>query len=111
MSKERARRRAEREAQAATERHRRARERARRARVRAVQDRVTSPLRRAAEPSSALARQRRRQNGVLLAGLVAVNAVVWLVWLSWLLRGAAIVLSLLAWPLLLVVCFDRRSTR
>ena len=72
---------------------------------------LTRPLRSSGEPSSALARQRRRQNGVLLAGLVATNAVVWLIWPSWLLRGSAIVLSLLAWPLLLVVCFDRRSTR
>jgi len=111
MSKERARRRAQREAQAAVERQRRAREQVRRTRVRAVRARLTSPMRRSAEPNSALARQRRRQNGVLLAGLVAVNAVVWLLSPSWLLRGAVIVLCLLAWPLLLVVCFDRGPTR
>jgi Flp pilus assembly protein TadB len=111
MSKERARRRAEREAAAALERERRARERARQARVRAVRDRLTGFLRRPAEPDSALVRQHRRQNGVLLAGIVAVNAVLWLLATSWLWRGAVVVLSVLAWPLLVVLCFDRRSTR
>ncbi len=111
MSKERARRRAEREAAAAAERERRARDQARAARRKAVRDRLAAPFARRAEPASALTRQRRRQNGTLLAALVAVNAAVWLLSASWLWRGSALVLSLLAWPLLVVLAYDRRPTR
>ncbi len=111
MSKERARRRAEREAQAAIERERRAREQARRARWRAVRNALAKPFRSPGEPRSALARHHRRQNGVLVAVLLSVNACVWLLWPSWLVRGSALVLSLLAWPLLLVLFFDHRPTR
>lgn len=114
MSKERARRRAEREAAAAAERERRAKEQARAARRRAVTGRLsslTAPFRTAAEPGSALARQRRRQNGVLAAALVALNAVLWLLEPSWAWRAATVVGSVVAWPLLAVLAFDRRATR
>lgn len=111
MSKERARRRAEREALAAAERARQQRARARRARFARLRHWVSVPFRRPAEPNSAFARQRKRQNGVLLAALVAVNAVVWLLASSWLWRGAALVLSVMVWPVLLVLAFDRRPTR
>jgi hypothetical protein len=57
-----------------------------------------------------LRRHRARQNGVLLAVLVVLNGMLWLAVASWLLRGSALVLSALAWPLLVVVVFDRRRS-
>ncbi len=115
MSKERARRRAEREAAAELE----AARAARRARWN-----VLSTLRRirAATPVSpaparptprqtALGRHRARQNGALLAVLVPVNAVVWLLQPSWPWRLGTLAATALAWPLLVVVLFDRRPSR
>jgi Flp pilus assembly protein TadB len=113
VSKERARRRAGREA---AERLTAARA-ARRARWN-----VLAHLRRVRPPApprpprpgrveTALGRQRARQNGVLLAALVAVNAVYWLVQPSWAWRTGALAATALAWPVLVVVLFDRRSSR
>ena len=116
MSKERARRRAEREAVAALEADRAAR-RARwnvLARLRHPRPALQSPPQprpRAAGSSTALGRHRARQNGVLLAALVAVDAVYWLVQPSWPWRLGAVVATALAWPVLVVVLFDRRSSR
>ena len=110
MSKERARRRAEREAAAQLEAARAAR-RARwnvLARLRRIR-RSSVPARPARE-STALGRHRARQNGVLLAALVAANAVYWLLQPSWPWRLGALAASALAWPLLVVVLFDRRSS-
>jgi hypothetical protein len=64
-----------------------------------------------AQPSSALRRARHRQDGVLLAVLVAAHAILWLLTSSWWLRGSAFALTLLAWPVLTVLFFDRRPTR
>lgn len=111
MSKERARRRAEREAAAAVERQRKAKQQRRTTRRRAVADVVSAPLRGRAEPGSALQRQRRRENGVLAAALVALNAVLWLLEPSWGWRAATVVGSVVAWPVLAVLAFDRRPTR
>ncbi|WP_088288926.1 MULTISPECIES: hypothetical protein [unclassified Kineosporia] len=111
MSKERAKRRAERQAAAAVERERRARAQARAARRRSLGALVTAPFSRRDEPKSALQRQRRRQNGVLAAALVALNAVLWLLEPSWVWRSATVVGSLLAWPVLAVLAFDRRASR
>lgn len=111
MSRERARRRAEREAAAAVARQARAREVARRARRRAVRRVLARPLAlvatRRPRPDSALGRRRARQNGALLAALFVGNGVLWLFQPSWLLRGSALALSALAWPLLVVLVYDR----
>ena len=110
MSKDRARRRAEREVLAEAARQARAKQVARRARWRSVVGAVRRPwlaLRPRRRPESALRRARQRQNGGLAAALLALNGVLWLFEPSWLLRGSAVVLSVLAWPLLVVVIFDR----
>jgi hypothetical protein len=113
VSKERARRRAQREAVAALEASRAAR-RARwnvLARLRRIRPSRPSPQPRAAGTSTALGRQRARQNGALLAALVAGNAVYWLLQPSWPWRLGALAATALVWPLLVVVLFDRRSSR
>jgi hypothetical protein len=119
VSKERARRRVEREALQEAQRAARARQVARRARRRAVVAAVRRPLvglaglvglgGRRRPPDSALRRMRARQDGALAAALVSINGVLWLFEPSWLLRGGAAVTSVLAWPLLIVLVFDRRS--
>jgi hypothetical protein len=116
VSKERARRRAEREAVLARQKADRTREVARRARRRALTTAVRRPFvalstgRRSRRPDSALRRHRARQDGALAAALFAVNGVFWLLEPAWLLRGAGVVLSVLAWPLLVVLVFDRRRS-
>jgi len=117
VSRERARRRAEREAAAALERARRARARARRDRVHRWRRAALGPLARpfrpargSRRPDSVLLRRRRRQNGLVLAVLLACHTVLWLLQPSWLWRGSALVLSVLAWPALIVLLFDRRSS-
>jgi hypothetical protein len=110
VSRERARRRAEREAVLARERAVRARQVARRARRRALAAALRRPFAALAprhRPDSALRRRRGRQNGALAAALFSVNGLLWLVQPSWLLRGSVAVVSLLAWPLLVVLVFDR----
>jgi hypothetical protein len=118
VSKERARRRAEREAAAALLASRQARRD--RWRQLAGLDRIRRLARRgrsgtpqpARRPTStALGRHRSRQNGLLLAVLVPVNAVYWLVQPSWPWRIGGLVASAIAWPLLVVLFFDRRSSR
>ena len=115
MSKERARRRAEREAAAAVERARRQRVLERRRRRQALGSALARPfvaLRRGNRPvDSALARHRRRQNGVLLAVVVSAHAAFWLLEPSWTWRITALALTVGFWPIILVVLFDRRSTR
>lgn len=109
MSKERARRRAEREAAAALERARRERAARRRRRWTGLRDRLRPRRPAGRRPvDSALARQRSRQNGVLAAATLGVHAVVWLLWPSWWVRGSALVLTVLLWPLLVVLLYDRR---
>jgi Flp pilus assembly protein TadB len=115
MSKERARRRAERETLAAVERERRQRSVRRRSRWRAVRQAMTAPLL-ALRPGrrdvdSALGRRRRRENGLLAAGLLSAHAILWLLQPSWGWRISAIVLTAFVWPVLVVLAFDRRPTR
>jgi Flp pilus assembly protein TadB len=111
MSKERARRRAEREAAAAAERERRAPSARRRERrgtlARALATTGPRTGRRSGRPS-ALAARRHRQDGALLAALVAGHVALWLFTDSWAWRLGALVLSVLAWPVLVTVLFDRR---
>jgi hypothetical protein len=117
VSRERARRRAEREAAAALL----AARQARRDRWRQLTglDRLRRPRsmnrnrnRTGRRPaSSALGRQRARQNALLLAVLVPANAVYWLLQPSWPWRIGALVATVIAWPLLVVLLFDRRPSR
>ena len=113
MSKERARRRAEREAFAALEAHRAAR-RARwnvLARLRRARPALPAPPRpRAGGTSTALGRRRARENAALLAVLVPLHGVYWLLQPSWAWRLGALAATALAWPVLVVVLFDRRSS-
>ena len=107
MSKARARRRAEREAAAAAERERRRRS----AHRRDLRGRMTRRLTTAGPRSarrSRLAARRQRQDGALLAALVAGHVALWLFTDSWAWRLGALVLSVLAWPVLVTVLFDRR---
>jgi hypothetical protein len=57
-----------------------------------------------------LRRHRARQNSLLLALLVVLHGVLWLSVTSWMLRVAVLALSVAAWPLLVVVVFDRRRS-
>jgi Flp pilus assembly protein TadB len=112
VSKERARRRAAREAaeRLATARAARRTRWNVLARVRRAR-RTTAPgPSRPAKVPSAIGRHRARQNGILLAALVAVDAVYWLLQPSWPWRLGAVVATALAWPLLVVILFDRRSS-
>jgi hypothetical protein len=120
VSKERARRRAEREAAdelLAARRARRDRWRTllgldRLRRLASGRGRRARPARPARRPdSSALGRQRARENGLLLAILVPLNVIYWLLQPSWPWRIGALIASAIAWPLLVVLLFDRRSSR
>src|SRR4051794_36371895 len=111
MSRERARRRQEREALLEQQRAARAREVARRSRRRAVVATLRRPfsvVRRPRRPGSALRRARVRQDAWLAGVLLAANVLVWIVSPSWVLRGVVAALCVLAWPLLVVLAFDRR---
>jgi len=116
VSKDRARRRAAREAAALAEREQRSRAARRRRRWASIGAVLASPVTRIqasrrASVDSALARRRSKENGTLLAVLLGVNALVWLVEPSWGWRASAAVLSLMAWPVLAVLLFDRRPSR
>jgi hypothetical protein len=115
MSKERARRRAEREREAGIraaaraaqrERHERRAARARVAR-RVTIDRMPR-LAPAGRPTGTLAHRRRVQTSLLVALLVAVNVVVWVVRPDWASRFAALVVSVLAAPVLVTLLLPRR---
>jgi hypothetical protein len=112
MSKERARRRAEREAEQArrsalrAEREeRRARWRERRGRLAAL---VPRPIR-VARQGGLLARRRRTQNAVMVLLFLLLQAGAWLLLSGWASRLGVLVLSLLLFPVLVTVAFDRRS--
>jgi hypothetical protein len=115
VSRERARRRAQREARAAllqTRAERRARWRALTGidRLRRLRRRPAALTRARTPTSTALGRRRARENALLLAVLVPMNAVYWLIEPSWPWRLGALVASVIAWPLLVVLVFDRRSS-
>ena len=114
MSKDRARRRAERKAAAVLERARRERSQRRRDRGRVLRAALARPftaLRGRPALDSALRRQRRQQNGLVLAVLVAAHVAFWLFQPSWTWRISALVFTVAAWPVLVVVLFDRRPAR
>jgi hypothetical protein len=108
MSKERAQRRAEREREAAVVAAARAAETERKerrdARLRAITSRVP---RRRSRPSGILAQRRRRQTGATIAMLLALNLLVWIFLSDWAISLAALVVSLLAAPVLHTMLFRR----
>lgn len=107
MSKERAARRAQRDA----EREQRVAQARRREQRAARRRRLVGRVRPGrGRGDSLLARRRRRQDLALLAALLVLNTLLWVVVADWGLRVAAAVLSLLAWPILTVLVFDRRPS-
>jgi hypothetical protein len=106
MSKERARRREQREREAAVRAAARAEEEARRerrdARKRVLSARLPS---RAGRPTGILAERRRKQTGVTIALLVAINVLVWIFFGDWASRAGALVVSLLVAPVLHLLLF------
>ena len=115
MSRDRAQRRAARESAALAERERRARAARRRRHWSATLELIGRPVARfraarTASTRSVLRRRRTQENITLVAVLLGVNVLVWLVEASWGWRVSALVLSLMAWPVLAVLIFDRRSS-
>ncbi|MGH3331663.1 MAG: hypothetical protein ACRDPJ_10230 [Nocardioidaceae bacterium] len=115
MSKERARRRAEREREAAIRAAARAAEAERRerreARRRALRRATTGRLPRLTprgRQTGVLARKRRLRTSLLVAFLLAVQVVVWAVRPDWEARLAALVVSVLAVPVLAAFFVRRR---
>ncbi|MFZ9987399.1 MAG: hypothetical protein ACO3ID_00395 [Candidatus Nanopelagicales bacterium] len=108
MAKERARRRAEREAAAAKERQARARKRARRERLDKVKGAVTAavPDKPRVTPGL-LARKRRRRLLAFALAVVAICALTWPFLPSWSARIVVLVLALLAAPVVWVLSFGR----
>lgn len=115
MSKERAQRRAAREHEAALKsaaRAGRAERLERRAARRRALRRVAGPAangRRTGHQSGVLARRRRSRTSLVAAFLLLVNLVVWVVRPDWEARLAALVVSILAAPVLATLLFPRRS--
>jgi hypothetical protein len=109
MSKERARRREEREREAAVitaARASAAEKRERRdARRRSLGSRLPRPRR---HTPGVLAARRRRQSGATIAMLVVLNLLVWVVFPEWPARVMALIISLLAAPVLHTMLFRRR---
>jgi hypothetical protein len=109
MSKERARRRAEREAEAVRLEASRAAKVARETRRQRRWARLRARLPSSSRPDGPLARRRRIQNRAVFALFLAVQGAAWLIGLSWTARFAVLVLSVLITPVVVVMAFDRRS--
>lgn len=112
MSKERARRRAEREQERARTSAERSRRLAAAQRRRARRERLISRLprvRRRSRPQSALAARRRTRRAVVLVLFVAVQVLAWLLTADWWHRLAVLAVSVLALPVLVTLVYDRRS--
>jgi hypothetical protein len=112
VSKERARRRAEREAVAARAEkvrtvrlERAARRRALLARLRRL---VPAPVRHRRQ-GGVLARRRRAQNGGVFLVFLAVQCLAWLLCSTWTARLAVFGLSIFLVPVVVTLAFDRRS--
>ncbi|MEV0820436.1 hypothetical protein [Nonomuraea rubra] len=109
MSKERARRRAEREAERARAIRANEERQARRARRRALLGRLTPRPVRFYRQGGLLARRHRAQNAVVALGFLLVQVIVWLVWGSFPLSFGVFILSLLLAPVVVTLAFDRRT--
>jgi Flp pilus assembly protein TadB len=109
VSKERARRRAEREAERARAIRANEERQARRARRRALIARLTPRPVRIRRQGGLLARRHRAQNAVVALGFLLVQVIAWLVWGSLLASFAVLVLSVLFVPVVVTLAFDRRT--
>ena len=108
MSKERAQRRAKREREAAVLAAARAAEAERRERRDALKRAVTSRLPTGrSRQSGILAQRRRKQTGATIAMLLALNILIWIFLQDWGVSLAALVVSLLAAPVLYTMLFRR----
>ena len=112
MSKERARRRAEREAAAARAAEARAVRLRRAARRRGLLHRlrrlIPVPVRQRRQ-GGLLARRRRAQNGGILLVFFAVQCLAWLLCSTWTARLAVLGLSIFLVPVVVTLAFDRRA--
>ena len=112
MSKERARRREERERAAEAARQSRARRDEQLSRRRASRQALQARLPRRTRwrgQQGLLARRRRFENGIIAGLFLAAQAIVWLVTPDPWVRGAAALLGLMALPVLVTLALDRRS--
>src|SRR6476469_3896369 len=100
MSKERARRRAEREREAAIRQAAREREAVRRSRARARRRALTGWVPRPHLTPGVLAARRRAELMATVGVLLALNLLVWLVRPDWAARLGALVVSVLVFPVL-----------
>lgn len=108
MAKERARKRAEREAAAERERAQRARKRVRRERVERGKRAVASLVPDAPKRTPGLlARKRRRRLMAFALGIAAICVLTWPFLPSWTARFVVLVLALLAAPVVWVISFGR----
>ena len=108
MAKERARKRAEREAAAAREREQRARRRARKERVDRVRNSVASAMpERPKVAPGLLARRRRRRLMAFGLAIIAIQVIAWPFLPSWTARLVVLGLTLLAAPVVWVLSFGR----
>ena len=117
MSKERAQRRAAREHEAAlrtaaraAEQERRERQQARKRSLKAAVSSRTGRIRTSpvGRDTGVLARRRRTRTTMLVAVLVCLNILVWVVRPDWEARLAALVVTILAFPVLQLLLFSRR---
>jgi hypothetical protein len=108
MSKERARRRAEREAERARAMRANEARQARRARRRVLVARLVPRPVRFYRQGGLLARRHRAQNTLVGLGFLLVQAFAWLIWGSFPLSFAVFVFSLLLVPVVVTLAFDRR---
>ncbi len=82
---------------------------ARRARRRARLTRLVPRPVRVARQGGLLARRHRAQNAVVALAFLLVQALAWLLWGSPLLSFGVLVFSLLLFPVLVTLAFDRRT--
>ena len=108
MSKDRARRRAEREREAAIRAAARAAEQERRERWAARRRALTGWLPRPRWQPGILARRRRQQVATTVAVLVALNVLVWVVRDDWAARVLGVMVSLLVAPVVHTMLHRRR---
>lgn len=108
MSKERALRRAQREAERLAEAERRERRNARRLR-RPVEPTPPKAHDSRGRPDSILGRRRRRQNAAVALILLGSLVVEWILLEGWAARLTALLITALAVPVLVTLLFDRRT--
>ncbi|MGV9305161.1 MULTISPECIES: hypothetical protein [unclassified Nonomuraea] len=109
MSKERARRRAAREAERERAALLNAERMARRSRRSALLARLVPRPVRYARQGGLIARRQRAQNGLVAVLFLVAQLLVWLLWSSWQVSLAVFVLSLLFVPVIVTLAFDRRT--